>query len=135
MKKQFLAAVVVAVAGLGLAGSLAWAADTVSLNVPFSFIVKDKEMPAGRYLIMPQGTYDTALVVRSDEGGGMAVAPVIERLANTGAKEAKVVFDKMPDGKTYLSEVHVPGIDGFLVGIAGGKETHEVITGKQQKQP
>jgi hypothetical protein len=41
----------------------------------------------------------------------------------------------MPDGKTYLSEVHVPGTDGYLVGIAGGKETHEVITGKQQKQP
>lgn len=128
MKKQVLAAVVVAVAALGVAGSLAWAVDTVTVDIPFSFMVKDKEMPAGRYLIMPEGNYETALVVRSDEGGGMAVVPVIERLADTGAKEAKIVFDKMPDGKTYLSEVHEPGIDGFLVGIAKGRETHVTLS-------
>ena len=48
MRKQILAAVVVGVVALGLAGSLAWAAGPVSVNIPFSFIVKDKEMPAGQ---------------------------------------------------------------------------------------
>ena len=131
MRKQVLAAVVVAVFALGLAGSLAWAAVTVSVNVPFSFIVKDKEMPAGRYEIRSEGTNETRLAVRSSEGGGTVLVQVIERLADTGAKEPKVVFDKMEDGKTYLSEVHVPGQDGFLVGIAKGRETHVTVPGKE----
>jgi hypothetical protein len=128
MRKQVLAAVVVAVFALGLAGSIAWAASAISVNIPFSFIVKDKEMPAGQYEIREQG--ETNLAIRGDKGGQILV-PVIERLADTGAKEPKVVFDKMPDGKSYLSEVHIPGGDGFLVGVAKGRETHVTVTGKE----
>jgi hypothetical protein len=128
MRKQILAAVVVAVFALGLAGSRAWAASAIAVNIPFSFIVKDKEMPAGRYEIREQG--ETSLAIRSDKGGQVLV-PVIERLADTGAKEPKIVFDKMEDGKSYLSEVHIPGRDGFLVGVAKGRETHVVVTGKE----
>jgi hypothetical protein len=131
MRKQVLAAVVVAVFTLGLAGSLAWAAGAVSVNVPFSFIVKDKELPAGRYEIRTQGNDESTLIIRSSEGGAGSLVPVIERLADTGAKEPKVVFDKMQDGKSYLSEVHIPGGDGFLVGVAKGRETHVVVTGKE----
>jgi hypothetical protein len=128
MKKQILAAVVVGVFALGLAGSLAWAAGAIAVNIPFSFIVKDKEMPAGRYEIREQG--ETNLAIRGDKGGQVLV-PVIERLADTGAKEPKLVFDKMQDGKSYLSEVHFPGQDGYLVGIAKGRETHVTVTGKE----
>jgi hypothetical protein len=98
------------------------------VDIPFSFIVKDKEMPAGRYEIRTEG--DTNLVIRGDKGGQVLV-PILERLADTGSKEPKVIFDKIEDGKTYLSEVHVPGQDGFLVGIAGGKEKHVTVKGKE----
>jgi len=131
MRKQILAVVVAGVVSLGLAGSLAWAGDAVSVNVPFSFIVKDKEMPAGRYEIRAEGKDAAKLLIRSSEGGGMVFAVVLERLADTGAKEPKVVFDKTEDGKSYLSEVHIPGQDGFLVGIAGGKEKHVTLPGKE----
>jgi hypothetical protein len=131
MRKQVLAAVVVAVFALGLAGSLAWAAGAISVDIPFSFIVKDKEMPAGRYEIQTQGNDDARLAIRSSAGGGTVFALVLERLADTGGKEPKVVFDKMADGKSYLSEVHIPGQDGFLVGIAGGKEKHVTVSGKE----
>jgi len=128
MRKQVLAAAVVAVLALGLAGGVAWAANKVSVDVPFSFFVKDKEMPAGKYEIQPVGTDMTQLAVRG--GGGAVVTPVLERLADTGDKEPTAVFDKV-EGKYYLSEVHYPGMDGFLVGIAKAEETHEVIPGKQ----
>jgi hypothetical protein len=128
MRKQVLAAVVVAAFALGLAGSLAWAAGAVSVDIPFSFIVKDKEMPAGRYAIRTEG--ETNLAIRGDKGGQVFVL-ILERLADTGGKEPKVVFDKMEDGKTYLSEVHIPGADGYLVGIAGGKESHVTLSGKE----
>jgi hypothetical protein len=131
MRKQVLAAVVVTVFALGLAVSLAWASGALSVNIPFSFIVKDMEMPAGRYEIRTEGNDERTLAIRSKEGGGQVLVQVIERLADTGAKEGTVVFDKMEDGKTYLSEVHVPGQDGFLVGIAKGRETHVTVTGKE----
>ena len=131
MKKQILAAVVVGGLALGLAGSLAWASGTMAVKVPFSFVVKDKEMPAGNYEIRVEGSDETKLVIRQSGGGGALVVTVIERLADTGSKEPKVVFDKTEDGKSYLSEVHMPGKDGFLVGIAKGKETHVTLSGKE----
>ena len=132
MRKQVLAAVVVAVFALGLAVSLAWASGALSVNIPFSFIVKDKEMPAGRYEIRTEGNDERTLAIRSKEGGGQVLVQVIERLADTGAKEGTVVFDKMENGERYLSEVHIPRMDGFLLSIAGkGKETHVTVTSKE----
>jgi hypothetical protein len=128
MRKQIL--VVVGALVLGLSASFAWATGGISVNIPFGFIAKDKELPAGRYEIRPSGNDETQLSIRSTEGGGTSLIPVIERLADTGSKAPKVVFDKTEDGKSYLSEVHVPGSDGFLVGIAKGKEKHVVITGQ-----
>jgi len=130
MRKQVLAAVVVGVVALGLAGGLAWAADIASVDVPFSFIVKDQELPAGSYEIRVQGEAEDYVAVRNTKGGKPVLALVMERLADIGAEHSKVVFDKMPDGKVYLSEIHIPGKDGFLVGMAKGRETHVTLTGK-----
>ena len=89
------------------------------MDIPFSFIVKDKEMPAGRYEIRTrQGRDQTGHP--GHQGGGTVLVPVIERLADTGGKEPKVVFDKMWDGKSYLSEVHMPGQDGLPGGDREG---------------
>jgi hypothetical protein len=131
MKKQALVAVVVGVFTFALAGSLAWAADVTSVDIPFSFIVKDKELPAGRYEIRVQGEGEDYVAIQSTKGGKPVLALVIERLADTGGNESRVVFDKMADGKSYLSEVHIPGKDGFLVGIAKGRETHVTVTAKK----
>jgi hypothetical protein len=130
MRKQVLAVAAVCVVALALGGTLAWAASAVSVDVPFSFFVKDKEMPAGRYEIKVEGNDFGKLVIKSTGAGGSVVATVLERLADTGAKEPKVVFDKIK-GKYHLSEVHYPGMDGFLVGINKGEEAHEVVTGKE----
>ena len=59
------------------------------------------------------------------------MVPVIERLADTGAKEPKIVFDKILNGTAVLSEVHIPGRDGFLVGVATARESHVTLTGKE----
>jgi hypothetical protein len=131
MRKQTLAVASVCVVVLALAGSLAWAAGSVVVDVPFAFMAKDTEMPAGRYEIRPD-IDQSRLVVRSLSGTGTALVPVIERLSDTGTKEPKIVFDKV-EGKRYLSEFHMPGMDGFLVGIAKGKETHEVLPGKEKQ--
>lgn len=130
MRKQIVAAVLAAVFALGVAAGVALAAPGVSVDIPFSFIVQDKEMPAGRYEIRTNDNTETKLAIKDVRSGGTVLVPVIERLANIGVKEPKLVFDKMGDGKVYLSEVHVPHTDGFLVGIAKGRETHVTVTGK-----
>jgi hypothetical protein len=128
MRKQIVAAVAVGVLALGLAVSTAWASGAISVNIPFSFMVKDKEMPAGQYEIRAEGD-QTKLVVKGT--GAVVLVPVIERLADTGAKQPKIVFDKILNGTAVLSEVHMPGQDGFLVGVATARESHVVLTGKQ----
>jgi hypothetical protein len=132
MKKQTLVVAGVCVVALALASSLAWAARSVFVDAPFPFMAKNTAMQAGGYEIRPDSDM-TNLVIRSTGGssGRTVTVPVIERLADTGATEPKVVFDTV-EGKHYLSEVHIPGMDGFLVGIAKGKETHDVLPGKEK---
>lgn len=130
MKRRVLTVAVAGVVALALAGSLAWAQGVVLVDVPFAFVVSGKEMPAGKYRIEVEGLDGGRLVVRSVATGVSAIAPVLERLADVGGKEAKVVFDKV-DGTSYLSEIHVPGEDGFLVGIATRRETHVVLPAKK----
>jgi hypothetical protein len=130
MRKQFLAVVAVCAVVLGLAGTLVWAAGAATVDIPFSFFIKDKEMPAGRYEISVEGSNMNRLVIRAKDGGQTSMVPVLTRLADTGAKEPMVVFDKAND-KYYLSEVHLPGKDGFAVQGAPGKHTHETVSGKE----
>jgi hypothetical protein len=129
MKKRILAVAWVSAAVLTLAAGTAFSAGIMAVDIPFSFVVNDKEIPAGRYEIQPTGNHENRLVLRSAGGGGAFVLTVIERLADTGAKEPQVVFDRV-ENKNYLSEVHIPGGDGFLVGIAKARETHVVVKGR-----
>jgi hypothetical protein len=129
MRKQVVAVALAGAFALALGGSVAWAEGRVSVNVPFTFIVSGEELAAGRYEI--QFEDDSKLAIRSGGNGRKVFALVMERLADLGIKEPKVVFDKTADGKHYLSEVHMPGKDGFLVGIAGGKETHVTLPATQ----
>ncbi len=131
MRKHVLVAVVVGALALGFAGSVAWAAGAVSVNIPFNFVAKDTEMTAGTYEIRVGGNNEDQLAIRNIKGSGHTNLPVIERLADTGTKNVRIVFDKMEDGRSYLSEIHMPGTDGFLVGISKGREKHVVVTGKE----
>ncbi len=136
MKKQVLTAAGACVVAVALASSLAWAGNAAKVDIPFSFVVrdvvKDNTMPAGGYEIRPDTASTTRLVIRSNDGTHSMVVSVIERLAATGATQPKIIFDKI--GNTnYLSEIHIPGEDGYLVFVAKGheKHTHVSVTGKE----
>jgi hypothetical protein len=131
MRKQVGRAVVAAVLAFGLAGSLAWAGNAVVVNIPFSFMVKDKELPAGRYEFRVESTDNNRLAIRNVDSAGPFMLDVLTRLADVGDTKLRVVFDKTADGKSYLSEVHMPGRDGFLVGISKGREQHVIVTGRE----
>ena len=129
MRKQFVGVAVGALV-LGLAASLAWAAASATVQIEFSFTAKGKEFPAGRYEFKPEGAAQNHLTIRNIETGETLVLPVLTRLADTGSAKAQIAFD-ITDGKHYLSEVHIPGTDGYAFQGASGQHSHAIVTQKE----
>ncbi len=104
------------------------------IQIPFPFVAGTgfKTFPAGTYdLTQPS---PQVLVLRGPGPKGVVVeVQVMTRLANPSAPitESKVVFDKVGD-QYYISEVWVPGADGFLVGAARDVHTHQTIKAKKK---
>jgi hypothetical protein len=119
------------VAILAAGSSLAYAQEEVTAEVPFKFMAANKTFEPGKYdlrisddrnevtLVTPKGTSELMLVQTR------LAAP------ETPLSDGKLVFDKV--GETYyLSEVWLPGMDGFLVHSTREKHTHHII--KVQKK-
>ncbi|MBI4917286.1 MAG: hypothetical protein HY825_15720 [Acidobacteria bacterium] len=114
---------------LALAAGQAWA-QTAKVDVPFSFMVAKKEMPAGEYELRVDGAEVKRMTLRNLATGEKAQATVMFRLANIGAAEPNLAFD-VAEGMHYLSEVHFPNSDGFaLAGAPGGEHKHEKVKAK-----
>jgi hypothetical protein len=121
MKKQVvktltqigLLAVIATVAAIGSAQGQPLAY-RIRVNIPFAFLVADKKLPAGEYLIgRALDSGDSVLLIRSEEGRVNALRPTspIETLAPKDARtaaEATVVFHRYGD-QFFLSEVWPPG--------------------------
>jgi len=105
---------------LGIWGSLAYA-DTITASIQFPFKVEGKELAAGKY-VFDSDLQSGVITIRGENTGKGVVIPVESRLADRD--EGLLVFDK--DGNQYyLSEIFMPGIDGFEVkGRLTTKHTH-----------
>ncbi len=114
---------------LVLTASQAWA-QSAKLDVPFSFMVAKKELPAGQYEVRVDGNEMKRLVVRNLTSGESAQAVVLFRLADTGVNEPNLAFD-VTEGVHYLSEVHFPNVDGFALPGSPGEHKHEMVKAKQ----
>lgn len=124
MRKQLVAVVVMI---LGLAGTLAWAGNRVEVDVRFDFIVNGMEMPAGSYIVQVNGD---RVVIKGSKGGAGTEIPVLTRLADRELPNPKLFFDKTKDGKHYLAELQLPGMDGFLFKGATGDHIHEALSAR-----
>ena len=104
----------------------------------FVFDVKEGFSAASKTL--PAGRYELSLLANSFvvQGSGVRVmVPVIERLAlfdtSTKSPDARLVFDKLDSGEQMLSEIWLPGEDGYLV-CTLEKAHHHVIMNAQKKK-
>jgi hypothetical protein len=127
MRKHFGVTLGIGLALFLLVGSVATAATAVVVKVPFSFLVKDKELPAGRYELQEGGSDLGELTIKNLDTGDSVMALIMTRIADMGAKEPQAVFDTA-EGKYYLSEIHIPGTDGIALVGAPGKHTHTKVT-------
>ncbi len=103
-----------------ICGSVAYA-DVLVANIQFPFKAEGKEFSAGKYRF-DVDLQSGDIVVRDEGTGKTAIVRSISRLSDRG-NEALVVFDKQGD-QYYLSEIYIPGIDGFEVKGAPGAHTH-----------
>jgi hypothetical protein len=99
----------------------------VEANIPFQFTVEGKVLPAGQYTLTRKVGDDFFRVVGPDNAG--VLAPVITRLGgeiHTTPADAHIVFDKLGD-TYYLSEIWIPGEDGFLLHTTKEAHTHRTV--------
>ncbi len=121
-----------AVVGIGLASAQVTTSSDKSfqpqvIETTFRFEVGGKTMPAGKYEVDLEAP--DVLVFRPTTGKGPVIeAPVLTRLAQplTPIPRPEVVFDKVNDSY-FISEVWLPGQDGYLLGGIKEKHTHERV--------
>ncbi len=98
----------------------------LTLDIPFAFIAGSVTLPAGKYEI--QGTSLEGEIRLTNLGTQDSVmAQVLTRISPRDT--AEVVFDRTAD-TSYLSEVYMPGLDGFLIQGAQVRHTHVGVKAK-----
>jgi hypothetical protein len=101
----------------------------VRADIPFQFTAAGRVYPAGEYTFTPgSGPVKTAVTIMGP-GNVSGVVTILTRTAggiHTTPKDAHVVFDVM--GDTYfLSELWIPGDDGYVLNITTERHTHRII--------
>jgi len=130
MRKRLLAYTGLLVLTLGAVAGYAQRA-RVSVQIPFSFTAGGSELPAGSYRIGTDPNNPSVLRIRNEAGDKSALCTIITRLSASESTKAQVVFDKIGE-KRILSEVYLPGIDGYQLAGTKGEHTHEKVSGEEQ---
>ncbi len=103
-------------------------AQSLQANIPYPFVVEGTTLPPGAYDFVRSKDEQSIRVV-SESKGPSVNALVITRLGggiHTTPQDAHVVFDKV--GDTYfLSEIWIPGMDGYLLHATKEKHEHRSI--------
>jgi hypothetical protein len=140
--KSRVTASVAALAFLLAAGAASASAQAL-FKVPFPLQAGGKKLPAGDYTVAK--TNDQQLVLRQEATGRETPIAVIERIAQPTPPVAgsQLVFDEVGDfAPSYteyitvyvLSEVWLPGEDGFRVHVTKGAHKTKTVAGEAVKK-
>ena len=110
--------------------STAFGVDFVKSDIPFSFHVGAKTLPAGAYEFRIDRDTEMVTVLGPKGSDAIAFVTTLGPTPHSNATDNRVVFDKVGDNYT-LSEVWDPGNDGVLVHATKGKHEHQVIHSKK----
>jgi hypothetical protein len=131
--RTLMSAATIAVAIL-VGSQPAYAQTRYDFKVPFSFVANGRTFPAGQYLLVPGDTNEVISLESRNPKDGTVVLPVETRIAERKAlAEPEIVFDKL-NGQLFVSELLVPGDDGYLLLVTKAKHTHESLKGGRVKK-
>ena len=125
MRRQVFAAAVTFVVAFVMSGAMAHA-QSVSAEITFPFAAGGKEMAAGKYSVDVAADFRLRLTGPAGERVFMPVITLLGR--HDKDADAEFVFDKV-GGKTLLSEVWMPGRDGYLLVATKAPHDHAVVGG------
>ena len=124
MRTRFLP-VTVAILGSMLAGSYA-KADSLEAQIPFEFVIGDKVLSPGAYIIDVAGeTGPSVLTIRTKESGERVMFDTIQISQKDDPDMLGLVFDTLGN-KTYLTEVW--GV------VNTGREVKHMVDGQPLKR-
>ena len=119
--------------GLLLAVSAAQAQEPrVKANVPFDFVVGDRVMPAGEYLVTPAGV-SAAIEIRSEDTPDAALVIAHACASSAPSKDTKLVFHTL-GGRYFLSQVWTAGYSQGREIRMSKSEIQLAKNGTEQKQ-
>jgi hypothetical protein len=96
-------------------------------QVPFEFTAGRSKLPAGHYKILVSGDHDQVLMVENVDTKKTTLVEYTTRIAARDDGNAALVFDEA-GGETVLSEIRVPGSDGYLLpGVGKKAHTHKQV--------
>lgn len=142
LMKRLVVLAVLALAFVLIAGSsVTYAQGT--FKIPFKFEAGGKSFPPGEYRVDQKG--DGQIILRKGPNGEEVPIPFIKRLEQPKPplEEPQLVFDVVgnfePSYTEYvtdylLSEVWLPGEDGFLVHTTKGAHQNQTVKGQKAKK-
>lgn len=100
----------------------------IRAKISFSFTVKGTVLPPGDYEFVP-GDNNNFVTIRPMGKGSSVEAMIITRIGGpiqAQTAEPHIVFDKIGE-RYFLSEVWLPGADGYLLHATNEKHTHQHV--------
>ena len=97
--------------GLLLAVSAAHAQESgVKANIPFDFVAGNQVLPAGEYLVTPEGSSGQVVLIRSSDNKAAKFASAFNCSSARPSDSTKLVFHTM-GGRYYLYQIWRQGFD------------------------
>lgn len=84
--------------------SLAHAEERVIVNVPFAFIVGDRQLPAGKYIVKDVSEGPDVLAIQSTDGRKVVCAMTIPASVKDSATQPELIFEKF-SSHYFLSRI------------------------------
>ena len=109
--KIFLAAILIF--GGIIAANAQAPGSAIHANIPVTFVVDDKEFPAGEYIIKRQPSSVSSRYALMLQGEGQAIFfNTVGSTSGQAAGETELVFDQVGD-RYFLSQIHYKGDTTF----------------------
>ena len=105
-------------------------AEMLKAKIDFAFVAGGKTLPAGEYEFRKDDATQTFRIQGAGSTGD--IVNIITELSagvRNNPQAASLVFDQVGD-KYVLSEIWIPGLDGYLVQVTKGHHTHKVVTAR-----
>lgn len=132
-RRMLLTIVAAAFVALGVS-QVAGAQTQYDFKISSSFVANGKTLPAGNYVFSVNPAGDVVTLESKDTKGSSALLAVETRISERKPlAEPEVVFDKL-NSQLLVSELLIPGEDGYLLLVTKAKHTHESTKGSRAKK-